>query len=63
MDLLITDFNPNSYENEENYLGFLQKRIPILMKGEKGDGRTVNKLLFKIHLERKSKHLRKKHKT
>ena len=41
MDLLITCFNPNAYENEENYLGFLQKKIPVLMREKK---KRMNKL-------------------
>ena len=36
MDLLITCFIPNAYENEENYLGFLQKKIPVVMQEKKG---------------------------
>ena len=41
MDLLITCFNPNAYENEENCLGFLQKKIPVLMREKK---KRMNKL-------------------
>ena len=59
MDLLITCFNPNSYENEENYLGFLQKKIPVLMREKKEDEQTINNLLFKVHFERKNKHFKK----
>ena len=53
MDLLEFIYNPNSYENEENYLYFLQDKIPALMKGKKRDEITVNKLLFKVHFEEK----------
>ena len=53
MDLLITCFISNAYENEENYLGFLQKKVPVVMREKKRDERTINNLLFKVHFERK----------
>ena len=37
MDLLDLIYNRNGYENEENYLNFLQQKTPILMKEKKRD--------------------------
>ena len=58
-DLLDSIFNPNQYEVEENYLGFLQKKLPSLMKEKNKDKRIVNKLLFKVHFENKNRHYKK----
>ena len=59
MDLLDLIYNRNGYENEENYLNFLQQKTPILMKEKKRDERTINKLLFKVYFEEKNKHFNK----
>ena len=54
VSLLDLIYNPNGYENEENYLNFLQQKIPILMKEKKVDEQTINKLLFKVYFEEKN---------